>query len=47
MVGPVIVNGSPQELFTVGGIGSTCASLMQATVVPSSAGMVNVGGETV
>jgi len=42
--GPVIVNGAPHELLTTGGVGTTCASLTHATVDPSSAGNVNVGG---
>jgi len=43
----VIVNGSPQELSTTGGTGSTCASPTHETVDPSSAGKVNVGGNIV
>ena len=42
--GPVMVNGAPQELLTTGGVGTTCASLMQGTVDPPAAGRVNVGG---
>ena len=45
--GPVITNGVPQELFVGGGIGTTCALLIQGTVEPALAGIVNVGGETV
>ena len=45
--GPVIVNGAPQELFTTGGVGTTCALLIQATVEDPPAGNVNVGGLTV
>jgi len=42
--GPVIVNGSPHELFTIGGVGTTCALLIHATVEPPFAGSVAVGG---
>ncbi len=42
--GPVTVAGSPHELFTTGGVGTTCASLTQATVEPPSTGIANVGG---
>ncbi len=45
--GPVIVNASPQELLTTGGVGTTWASLIQATVELPLAGKVAVGGETV
>lgn len=45
--GPVMVKGAPQELFTAGGVGITCASLTQATVELPGAGNTNVGGETV
>ena len=45
--GPVITAGSPQELFTVGGVGTTCASLIQATVALPGAGAVIVGGDIV
>ena len=45
--GPVIVNGSPQLLFTTGGVGTVCASLMQATVAEPGAGGLAVGGVTV
>ena len=45
--GPVMVNGSPQELFTTGGVGTTCAFAIQATVDPLFAGIVAVGGVTV
>ncbi len=44
MTGPVTVNGSPHELFTVGGVGIICASLIQATVEPAFEGNVAVGG---
>ena len=44
MTGPVIVNGSPQELLTTGGVGTTCASLIQATVELPLAGRLAVGG---
>jgi hypothetical protein len=43
MTGPVGITGVPHELFTVGGVGTTCASLMQATVDPPLAGNVIVG----
>ncbi len=42
--GPVTVNGSPHELLTDGGVGTTCASEIHATVEPPSAGNVAVGG---
>jgi hypothetical protein len=42
--GPVIVNGSPHELFAAGGVGTTWASLIHATVELPAAGKVNVGG---
>jgi hypothetical protein len=42
--GPVNGSGVPQELFTTGGVGTTCASLIHATVDPPAAGSVNVGG---
>jgi hypothetical protein len=45
--GPEILNGSPQELFTTGGVGTTWASLIQATVDPPSAGKLAEGGVTV
>jgi hypothetical protein len=45
--GPVMINGSPQELLTDGGTGTTCASLIQATVDPPAAGSTKVGGEMV
>jgi hypothetical protein len=44
ITGPVILNGEPQELLTAGGVGTTCASLTQATVEPPAAGKVKVGG---
>jgi hypothetical protein len=47
ITGPVGVTGSPQEFMTDGGVGVTWASLMHATVEPSSGGMVNEGGSTV
>ena len=40
-------NGAPHELFTVGGVGTTCASAIHGTVDPPGAGNVNVGGDTV
>ena len=45
--GPTGVITSPQEFVTVGGVGSTCALLMQATVDPPAGGKVNVDGSTV
>ena len=42
--GPVIVNAVPHELFTTGGVGTTCASLTHATVAAPGAGNVKVGG---
>ena len=44
MTGPVGVIGAPQELLTVGGVGTTCASAIQGTVELPPAGTVNVGG---
>jgi hypothetical protein len=40
----VIVAGVPHELFTVGGAGTTCASLIQFTVALPAAGADIVGG---
>ena len=37
----------PQELFTAGGVGTTCASLIQFTVALPGAGAVIEGGDTV
>ncbi len=45
--GPVGTTGSPQELVTVGGVGTTCASLIHATVELPLAGKVKVDGDTV
>ena len=45
--GPVIDNVVPQELRTVGGVGTVCALMMQATVDDVLPGIVNVGGEIV
>jgi len=45
--GPVIEAGVPQELSTVGGVGTTCASLTQETVALPGAGADTVGGDTV
>src|SRR5678815_4218053 len=42
--GPVGVIGLPQESFTFGGVGTTCASLIQATVLPPAEGTTEVGG---
>jgi len=39
--------GVPQELFTAGGTGTTCASAIQETVAPPAAGADTVGGVTV
>jgi hypothetical protein len=47
VTGPEIVNGSPQKLVATGGVGTTCASLKQATVEPPSGGNENEGGEIV
>lgn len=44
ITGPVIVSGLPHELLTTGGVGTTWASLIQATVDPPAGGKVNVGG---
>ena len=45
--GPVNVNGVPHELLTTGGVGTTCASLIHATVELPLAGSANVGGAIV
>ena len=45
--GPVIVAGVPHELFTVGGVGTVCASEIHATVALPGAGAAMVGGEIV
>jgi hypothetical protein len=37
----------PHELLTVGGVGTVCALLMQATVALPGAGAEIVGGEIV
>ena len=42
--GAEIVTGSPHELVAAGGVGTTCASAIQATVDPAAAGALNVGG---
>ncbi len=42
--GPVAVNGSPHELLADGGVGTTCASVIHATVELPSAGNEDVGG---
>jgi hypothetical protein len=42
--GPDGAIGAPQELVTVGGIGTTCASDKHGTVELPLAGTVNVGG---
>ena len=43
MTGPDGVTGLPQLSTTVGGVGTTWASLTQSTVEPPFAGNVNVG----
>jgi hypothetical protein len=45
--GPVGVTGAPQALTTVGGAGTVCALLIQATVELPFAGNVNVVGAMV
>jgi len=40
----VIVAGAPQELFTVGGVGTVCAFAIHGTVELPGAGAVMVGG---
>jgi hypothetical protein len=45
--GPVGVIVVPHELVTEGGVGTTCALLIHATVDPPGAGTENVGGEIV
>jgi hypothetical protein len=45
--GPVGVTGSPHDVVTVGGVGTTCASLIHATVEEPAGGNVTVGGSTV
>jgi hypothetical protein len=47
MTGPVTVAGVPQELLTVGGVGTACALRIQGTVELPGAGAVIVGGEMV
>ena len=47
ITGPVGITGSPHELFTAGGTGITCASLIQATVDPSLGGSTIIGAVTV
>jgi hypothetical protein len=42
--GPVGMIGLPHESSTVGGVGTTCALLMQATVDPPLGGRIKVGG---
>lgn len=41
--GPVGVIRVPQELFTTGGVGTTCALLIHATVELPAAGITKVG----
>ena len=45
--GPVGVRTTPHEFVTVGGVGTTCALLIHATVDDPGAGKLNVGGLTV
>ena len=47
ITGPVTDAGAPHELFTTGGVGTTCASLIHATVALPGAGAVMVGGNIV
>ncbi len=47
MTGPVAEIGSPHAFVTTGGVGTVCASLLQGTVDPSSAGRLNMDGMTV
>ena len=42
--GPVTVSASPHEFTGAGGVGTTCASIIHATVEPLFAGGTNVGG---
>ena len=42
--GPVGVIGLPHESFTLGGVGTVCALLIQGTVEAPLAGKVNEGG---
>ena len=42
--GPVIESGSPHELFTEGGIGTTCAFAIHGTVELPGAGAEAIGG---
>ena len=42
-----MVKGDPHELLTTGGVGTTCASAIQATVDAPAAGILKVGGLTV
>jgi len=44
ITGPVGVTGEPQELMTAGGVGTTCALMIQATVELPLAGNVKVEG---
>ena len=45
--GPVGVMVAPQELVTVGGVGTVCAFTIHGTVEDPLGGKVNVGGLTV
>jgi len=42
-----MVAGVPQELFTVGGVGTVCALMIQGTVALPGAGADIVGGDIV
>ena len=46
-VGPVMDSGSPHELFTAGGEGTTCAFTIHGTIELPAAGNVNVDGDIV
>ena len=45
--GPVRTNATPQELRTTGGVGTTCALTIHATVYDPPPGMENIGGDIV
>ena len=45
--GPEIARVVPQEFVTVGGVGTTCAFEIHATVELPGPGIENVGGEIV
>ena len=44
ITGPVTDKVSPHEFVTIGGVGTTCASLIHGTVAEPGAGRVTVGG---